>query len=175
VTVKELVPVGSTARLTHWITIPADHAYVYIANGQVLPFKSYNTVDLRNPYCRIGFADPSPSQRKIEPDSFRITKITEWEDYRGQLGYPQWARLNKSDVSVGGGFNIGAADYNDAGPPMIMYATIFGLKSDRQPQIREMVCGHWNEQNIIEPLTLVELRKALGDLVTIDILGPGKT
>lgn len=175
VSIKELVPVGSTVRLTEPIEIPANRAYVYIANGKVMPFKNYNTVDVRKPYCRFGFPRPDARARRIQPDTFRITKIVEWEDYHGKLGNPQWARLDLADVNIQGGFRSGVLDFNDSGPPIIMYATIITLHSDRQPGASELVCGHWDEQGIVEPLTLTEMKTALGNLIVVNIVGSNKT
>lgn len=175
VSIKELVPVGSTARLTEAIEVPADRAYVYIANGKVMPFKNYNTVDVRKPYCRFGFAKPDARARQIQPDFFRITKIVEWEDYHGKIGNPQWARLDQADVHIHGGFQFGVLDFNDGGPSIIMYATIMTLHSDRQPQVKELVCGHWDEQGIVEPLTLTEMKTALGNLIVVNVVGSDKT
>jgi hypothetical protein len=175
VSIKELVPVGSIARLTEAIEIPPNRAYVYIAGGKVAPYKNYNTVNIRKPYCRIGYANPAANARQIQPDSFKITKIVEWEDYHGSIGNPQWARLDTADVSVGGGISTGFLDFNDGGPPTIMYATILSLHSEWQPRIQEMVCGHWDDQGIVEPLTLAELRIALGNLIVIDIAGTDRT
>ena len=175
VSIKELVPVGSTVRLTEAIEVPANRAYVYIANGKVMPYKNYNTVDVRKPYCRFGFAKPDPSARQIQPDTFRITKIVEWEDYHGKLGNPQWARLDLADVNIRGGFQFGVLDFNDGGPSIIMYATIMTLHSDRQPGVTELVCGHWDEQGIVEPLKLSEMKTALGSLIEVDVVGSNKT
>jgi hypothetical protein len=175
VSIKELVPVGSTIRLTQTIEVPANRAYVYIANGKVMPFKNYNTVDVRKPYCRFGFPKPDARVRQIQPDTFRITKIVEWEDYHGKLGNPQWARLDLADVNIRGGFQFGVLDFNDGGPPTIMYATILSLHSERQPGIQEMVCGHWDDQGIVEPLTLDQLKTALGNLIVVDVVGSNKT
>ena len=175
VSVKELVPVGSTLRLTQTIEVPANHAYVYIAYGKVMPFKTYNTVEPRKPYCRIGFAKPEAKARPIQPDTFRITKIVEWEDYHGKLGNPQWARLDLADVHIHGGFQFDGLNFDDGGPPIIMYATILSLHSERQPGIHEMVCGHWDDQGIVEPLTLSQLKTALGNLIVVDVVGSNKT
>ena len=175
VSIKELVPVGSTLHLTKTIQVPANRAYVYIANGKVMPYKNYNTVDVRKPYCRFGFAKPDPSVRQIRPDTFRITKIVEWEDYHGKLGNPQWARVDLADVNIQGGFNYGFLDFNDGGPSIIMYATIITLHSDSQPAVNELVCGHWDEQGIVEPLKLSEMKTALGNLIVVDVVGSNKT
>ena len=175
VSIKELVPVGSSLRLTQPIEIPANRAYVYIANGKVLPFQNYNTVDIREPYCQIGFPRPDAEARQIQPDNFQITKVVEWEDYHGSIGNSQWARLDLARVSIHGGITFGAAGLSDGGPPTIMYATIMTLHSDRQPGVNELVCGHWDDQGIVEPLTLTELKTALGSLIVVNVVGSSKT
>jgi len=169
VSVKELLPAGSTARLTQAIEVPAGRSYVYIAAGKVVPFKSFNSVNIYKPYCEFHLTGKSDAARQVAVDAFRITRIVEWEDYVSGLDRFRLARIDTADVRIGGGVYIGSVDYNDAGLSTIMYATIISLRSDKQPSVKQMVCGHWDQQGLVEPLTLAELRTALGDLILLDV------
>jgi hypothetical protein len=167
-TIKQLLPVGSKLRLTQALVIPPDHAYVYIAYGEVVPFKPFNTVNIYYPYCMFRLDKVSSQARRVEPDTFTVTKIVEFEDYSGQREGGQYASNAKAsyrgDVRISGSVGI-----NDgAGPSMIMYATIMSLYSERQPQVKELVCGHWEDQGTVEPLTLEEMKQALGDLIVVE-------
>lgn len=169
VTVKELLPIGSILHLTQAIDIPADRSFIYIAHGKVAPLKNYNTVNIYQPYCTFHLHDESSQARQIIPDQFEVTKIVEWERNFGRLDNKKKAyatnragRLRKT--STGG----------DGGPSIVMYATILSLRSTKQPEVKEIVCGHWNDPAEVEPLTLQEMKSALGELIIIDSEGNKK-
>ncbi|MCK5724817.1 MAG: hypothetical protein KAI84_19940 [Gammaproteobacteria bacterium] len=161
VTIKELLPVGSTLRLTHMLNIPAESSFIYIAQGKVPPMKNYNTVDIYEPYCTFQLYDESSQARQIKPDQFEVTRIVEWERNFGSINYKDNAHANNR----GSGF---IKTSGDGGPSIVMYATIISLRSAMQPEVKEMVCGHWNDPHESEPLTFEEMKSALGDLIMID-------
>ena len=164
-TIKELLPVGSTLHLTKVLDIPADRSYIYIANGKIAPLKNYNTVNIYEPYCMFGFDKESPQARQIMPDQFEVTKVVEWDRYYGGLDYKKMPPANNRRV----GFFKAVYFVNDnAAPGIVMYATIISLHSDKQSNVREIVCGHWDDQHVVEPLTLNEMITALGDLIIIN-------
>lgn len=167
-TIKQLLPVGSTLRLTQALVIPPDHSYVYIAYGEVVPLRPINSVDIYYPYCMFRLDKVSSQARKVEPDTFTVTKIVEFEDYYGQRDGIQYTgdhRVSyRGDVRISG--SVGIDD--GAGPSLIMYATIMSLHSERQPEVKELVCGHWDDQGTVEPLTLEEMKQALGDVIVIE-------
>jgi len=168
VTIKELVPVGSTLRLTEPLEIPPNYSFVYIAFGRIAPHKHINSVDIYEPYCEFHLRKKSDQARRVEADTFKITKIVEWEGY---VDAPSAIKVASADtIAASGGINIriGAGDYNDVGPSLIMYATILTLQSDKQPEVKEMVCGHWYDQGKVEPLTLEQFKTAIGKMFVID-------
>jgi len=57
---------------------------------------------------------------------------------------------------------------DDAAPGIVMYATIISLFSEKQAGVKKIVCGHWDEPHLVEPLTLKELITALGDLIIVN-------
>ena len=167
-TVKELLPVGSHLRLTQAIEIPADRSTVYIAGGRVMPFKNYNTVDVYKPYCEFGPDGESSQPRRVLPDRFEITRIVEWEKYLGSLETVRVASAAEDKKRRPDVFGVGTLFEDDGGPSIVMYATILSLRSDNQPEIKKMVCGHWEELGKVEPLTLEQLKSALGGLIVVE-------
>lgn len=165
VTIKELLPVGSTLRLTQTLTIPKDRSSIYIAFGKVAPLKNFNTVDIYEPYCMFRLHDEVPDARQVLADQFKITKIVEWEGYYSRLDYRNvTSRHNRES-----GFRkVATMNASDGGPSIMMHATVIGLHSNKQPEVKEIVCGHWDEQSLVEPLTLEQMKTALGDLFAIE-------
>lgn len=163
--IKELMPVRSTLNLTQVIEIPAERSYVYIQSGKVMPLRNFNTVNIYYPYCTLHLQNPTTRNHTIMPDQFKVMKIVEWEDYPG-ASY----RGRFMHASGKGGFNaLRGSSRDDGGVPTVMYATIMSLSSARQPEVKSLVCGHWDAQNLVEPLSLKELKQALGDLIKIEM------
>ena len=166
VSVKELIPVGSTLRLTRAIEMPADRSFIYIAHGKVAPLNNYKTVNIYEPYCTLHMYKETPYARQISPDQFEITGILELERIFGRLDYKNNMHANNRatgfiKVNSGGGGD-------DAGSSIQFYATILSIRSANQPDVKELECGHWDEPADLEPLTLKEMKSALGELITID-------
>ena len=167
--VKALLPVGSTLRLTQVLEIPEDRTFIYIANGKVAPLKNFNTVNIYEPHCMFHLDKAESYQRQVLPDEFEITSIVEWETeiFARQNSIKAVSAFNRRDGLI----KTGGASENDGGSNIVMYATILSLRSDKQPEVKEMVCGHWNDPSELEPLTLEEMKSALGDLILINKVG----
>lgn len=159
-TAKTSIPIGSVLQLTKTIEIPADREFMYIANGEVKKLKNYNTVNIYYPYCTIHLESDSPQARQITPDQFKVTKIVEMERDYGSLFRKKYQLVNHN------GF-IKTSMGSSPGPSIVMYATIIHLKSTKQPEVTKLVCGHWNDSWEIAPLTLKEIKTALGSLIVI--------
>lgn len=160
--IKDRLPVGSTLQLTQTIIMPADRSFMYIANGEVKKLKNYNTVDSYQPYCTIHLHKVSSEAREIKPDDFQVTKIVEWERDFGRI-FNNKNKLAKRDH---GGF-IKTSMNDNAAPSTVMYATIMSLRSTKQPEIEELVCGYWDDHWKDKFLTLKEMKSALGGLIII--------
>lgn len=165
VTIKELLPVGSILRLTQTLVIPADRSFIYIAHGKVAPLKNYNTVNIYEPYCMFRLQKEAPMVRKVLADKFEVTKVVEWNRYYGSLDNNNLVRNNNRAGKL---LKVGTSINFDSGIDIVMYATILRLHSDQQSEVKELVCGHWDEYSIVEPLTLEEMQSALGDLIIIE-------
>ena len=164
--IKQLVPVGSRLVLNQPIEIEQDRRSAYIFRGKVVP---YENVNVYYPHCQIFMHKVSAKARRIAPDSFVLTNVNEWEDYTS-IEPIHFARLDVADLSITGGVSGGVAvgvGVGGGGPSLIKYATILSLRSDKQPDIKEMVCLHWGDRGSIDFLTLEELKLALGNIFTI--------
>ena len=160
--IKDTIPAGSMLQLTQTIVIPANRSYMYIANGEVKKIKNYNTVDIYQPYCTIHLHKEHSQARKINPDYFNVIKIEEWERDFGSI----FNNNNRFVKHVRTSF-IETIMRNEQGPSIVMHATILTLYSSKQPNVKELVCGHWNDPHEIEPLTLKEMKTALGKLIIV--------
>jgi hypothetical protein len=173
VSVRALVPVGSKLTLKQPLEIPEERSSIWIYRGKV---EIYKNVDVYYPHCQFRMQKVSKSRRVVQPDSFVITKINEWEDYT-YSDHIRVAGLDVVDARISGSVGIGVgggavavgAGVGDGGPSLIKYATILSLKSGKQPQVKEMVCLHWGDRGMIEALTLEETRGALGSLFSIEV------
>ncbi|KPK09819.1 MAG: hypothetical protein AMJ68_11010, partial [Acidithiobacillales bacterium SG8_45] len=102
---------------------------------------------------------------------FELTKVNEWEDYTSSRTI-RVASLDVANLSASGGFSGGLSvgvGVGSGGPSLIKYATILSLRSEKQPEVKEMVCLHWGDRGQIDFLTLEELKSALGNIFTIQI------
>lgn len=166
VTIKERLPVGSILNLTltQPLDIPINRSFIYIANGKVALLKNFNTVDVYEPYCMFRLHKEVTQAHLVLPDQFEVTKIIEWEGYYSINDYRKFAH---KIIRSGGLIKAGFVNDNESGSNIIRYATILSLYSNKQPDVKELVCGHWDEQSLVEPLTLEEMKTALGSLITI--------
>lgn len=168
VTIKERLAVGSILKLNRAIEIPQDRSFIYIANGKVAPIKNFNTVDIYSPYCMFYLKDEVSQVHTINPDRFKVTKITEWEGYYSSGDLLKYAYASNQYTGLVKTGLVKAGLERENNMDIIMYATILRLHSSMQPEVKEIVCGHWEEKSLVEPLTLDELKSALGDLITIE-------
>lgn len=160
--VKDSLPVGSTLQLTQTILIPADRSFMYIADGEVKKLKNYNTVDRYQPYCTIHLYKQSSQAREIKPGDFEVTKVVEWERDFGIIFRNENKFVKQSDF-----IKTNFYDNNDLTPSIVMYATIMSLRSTKQPEVEELVCGRWDDPWKDEFLTLKDMKSALGRLMVI--------
>ncbi|MDH5185152.1 MAG: hypothetical protein OEX12_14820 [Gammaproteobacteria bacterium] len=167
-TIKELLPLGSTLHLTADLEIPAGRGYVYIAHGQVVTFKSYNTVDIYKPHCMFRLHQVAPQGHTVRAGRFKVIKIVEVDEYYGRSNTIKLASTELSELHIGGSIGAGLGIIEDAAPSASMYATVISLQASEQPEVKDLVCGHWDTKGVVEPLTLAEMQEALGLLLIVE-------
>ena len=144
------IPLGSILVLHQSLTIPPNQARVIIQNGRLI---SRRDRDQYYPYCEFEIRTLSESEQVILPDRFRIHKLWKHMDTsRQQVMY----------ASVG----LMLADNND---PLVAYNTIMFLSSDKQPDVYRMSCMYWTDDPLDQHLSVNQINKTLGDILSIEI------
>ncbi len=156
-----VVPVGARLILNRAITVPANDAGVYIQNGEVA--RSFWGVKSHYPYCALDMRKRLEMPQTVRPDEFTITRVSQETVYSVRADFTRLARLpfvHVADVDQGDG-----ASYQ-------IYATIMTLRSERQPDVLRLTCAQWQYPPLQQHVTINEMRKALGSLLTLRL--PGK-
>ncbi len=144
------VPAGSTVSLARVIDIPAGRANVFIQGGKV---QSYHATDLYSPYCELVLRGDLNRARTVQPDTFEI--------------YRSVQEVNP----IYGAQTSGVADVLGSGESRQMYQTTMYLQSKRQPQVYQLVCGHWVYASSDDYLTVAQIRSVLGKLFMLNLAG----
>ena len=142
------LPVGSTLELHQPLAIQPHRARTFIQYGKITDEKS---IDKYYPYCEFEINTLNEEVQLIQPDTFEIY------------------RVNDSDHEANRYFLYASLSivYSDDGPLILGFATEFYLQSDRQPQVRKLICLHWDDPVQGKYLQLTDIRKALGNIISI--------
>ena len=147
------LPVGSTLVLLEDVSIPANSASIYLQGGRILPFGG---VDLYHPHCKFELRTLRPAPQRVDADTFVIVKVRRESDY---------ARDTRVQWLAGGGVM-----FMSDGPSPQMYATLIFLRSEAQPDVFRLTCGHWEDPVDAEHLTIGQICQALGDVFTLKLI-----
>jgi len=159
------IPVNSSISLQQSLTIRPRHTQVFLQDGTAIYSRGWVSLlsgyDQYYPFCYFEVADISDSEQTISGDTFIITRV-----YRDETDIVQ-ARPTRltSQIMVGddavGGFR------------MIVKTTVMRLSSDKQPEVKMLVCGGgFGHEPFVELPTVDEIRHTLGDIARLD-LAPG--
>lgn len=159
-----VVPAGSTLTLHRELTIPAEQVGIFLQHGEVKPATQINWY---RPHCKFELRDLADSARRVQPDTFVITRATQEILHSVRAPVRVAAR-----IGVGIGITIGGVD--DGSPSHQTYATRMDLKSERQPQVFRLTCGHWEEPARATHLSIREMRSTLGQVFTLTIPALGR-
>lgn len=156
-----LVPVGSTLKLTRELTIPANQVAVYLQGGEVVPSERINQY---YPHCKFELLRRLDTPQAVQPDNFEIIKAVQEIGHTVTLDGLQLAR-----VSVGIGVHIGMKGGD--GSSLQAYSTRLALRSTRQPNVFRLSCGQEALPHEGEHVSISEMRKALGGVITLELAG----
>lgn len=144
-------PADTRLVLNRTLEIPPDSATVRLQFGRTV---ARNGVQEVEPHCILELDTVSDRAQRVEPDSFRVTRVSRSE--RSFSGMPV--------VGAIGGFPGRNA------PSHIYYSTEFRLHSDRQAGVRRLTCQS-NQQSagigIMRHLTPTEIRQTLGAIFSL--------
>jgi hypothetical protein len=142
------VPAGSKLTLHSEIAIPANQAGVFLQGGQILPFSQVNPY---HPHCKFELRRPRASPQPVAPDEFTITRTVQEITHSVRADYRHLARRD------------------DGGSSVRTYATRMDLRSEKQPDVFRLTCGQWEYPPFERHVTINEIRKALGNLISLKL------
>jgi len=149
------IPAGSKLVLNEELTIPPNNGRVYIQNGNVITPKEKNQY---YPHCWfLSWKVPDTAQQ-IKPDTFYIVATRKSENV---VRADTPLRL-ASALAVSG--LLGNASITS-----IEFTTEMWLQSEKQPDIRRLICSHWENPEDGRHLTVAEMQKTLGNIAEIQI------
>lgn len=152
-----LVPAGSRVILSRELTIPAHQLSVYIQDGQVTTFSRINAYQ---PHCKFELHALSDSPRTVQKDEFIVVRSVQEIQHTVKAGL-LYARAPLARRTAGG--------TDDGGPSVQAWATRLDLRSERQPQVSRLSCGHWDYPPAAQHLSIAEMRRALGEVFALRI------
>jgi len=149
------IPVGSSIEVTQALTIPANTARVYIQYGKPV---DYQSVDQYEVHCWVFSWKVLEENQTVKPGNFIVTRVQEFEEFVYRDNKIQLASITKTRFQDIHG-----------GATAIEYKTVLTIHSDMQPNIRRLVCNHWEDPIDARHLSLAQIRTALGEIITIKL------
>ncbi len=149
------IPEGSHLILKQTLTIPADTGRVTIQYDKVI---TNNNKNLYYPHCWFLSWKLSTSPTLITKDDFVITSSEKNENF---VSTQQTFSLASAD--------IGSLSGMTSETMLLEYSTILTIHSEKQPDIRQLICSHWDEAPRGQHLTLSQINKALGKIAQLKL------
>ncbi len=140
-------PAGSRLVLKQTLTIPAENVGVFIQSGRAVGNRE---VDQYLPHCRLEVRDRRETAQTVNPDEFRVERV-------------------RRDVQVVSNTRTGPLVRVGHGPSFFIYRSLLDLRSARQPQVRTLVCQHWGHPALDDHLSIRDMRRALGEVMSIEL------
>ena len=143
------VTTENTLELKKRLVIPADNARVSIQYGKVV---SQSQIDNYYPHCWFVSWKREKRAQVIEADTFKITAVREtYESVKLKTG----------------GYRFSSLAIADAGLTAIDYFTEIDIYSAKQPNIKRLICSHWEDPADAAHLNLKQIQNALGSIAII--------
>lgn len=151
------VPIqGGTFELHREVTIRGGRTRAYLQDGAVV-----SGVDEFRPHCQLDVNTLLDVPRTIHPDKFTITRISLRTDEIVQATAVRLAALGL-EHAVFGPF--------DSGLPRRMHVYLFYLQSERQADVRVLICGGaFDDPGDAEWPSLGEIARSLGEYGTLSL------
>ena len=147
-----VIPIGSILSLNKKLHIPPGKTGVYIQAGQVMARTALNEY---LPNCRFEVNTLNNTEfTVVNEDEFEVYKVM-YESELVSSNTVMYASLDKTAYGVSAMADI--------------RTTEFYIKSEKQPDVLRLRCGHWEDPTDAFHLTYDQVKQALGDLVTIKL------
>lgn len=149
------VPVGSLLVLNQDVTIAGDQVAVYVQNGKLM---LYADVNKYYPNCKFEVYKISEQPRTVQMDIFEIIKVE--DDIESSS-----LRKSRHLAALDNAMLLGSIDRSF----VFNYATLMYLNSEEQKDVYRLTCQHWEDIMRDRHLSITQMRKAMGDIFTLEI------
>lgn len=153
-----VVPAGSHVTVNQALTVAPEQAGVFIQNGEA---RRNGDVRFYDPYCRLELITLSNAARTVAPDDMVVRRSAQ-HTLRGTSAMAGGTQYASASILL-------AADNNDrdSGPTIQTFATRMELRSEKQPDVFRLTCAKLGYRGEDHHVTITEMRRTLGDLVTL--------
>lgn len=148
---------AGTFELRKAITVGGGRTRAYLQDGE--PVAGVNEF---RPHCQLQVNTLEDAPRTVHPDTFTITRVSTRTDQVVQSVPLRLAALNA--------FRRVRFGHDDGGETRRMHVYLFYLHSDRQPDVRALICGGaFDTPGLAERPSLQEIAAALGAYGTLTL------
>ena len=140
------IPTGTVLELHRDLIVPPGQAGVNIQGTTIGDRYRYDAV------CRLELLTVDDSPRPVRTDHFTVERVgREWEIFSSRASGLRYVALFERD-----------------GPHLLLFTTFLYLRSERQPDVFRLACGHLqNSDQNPRHLTVAEIRATLAPVMTL--------
>jgi|APTNR8051073442_1049403.scaffolds.fasta_scaffold11746_2 hypothetical protein len=140
------IPTGTVLELHRDLIVPPGQAGVNIQGTAIGDRYRYDAV------CRLEVLTVDDAPRPVRTDHFTVERVgREWEIFSNRASGLRYVALFERD-----------------GPHLLLFTTFLYLRSERQPDVFRLACGHLqNSDQNPRHLTVAEIRATLAPVMTL--------
>ena len=140
------IPTGTVLELHRDRIVPPGQAGVNMQGTTIGDRYRYDAV------CRLELLTVDDSPRPVRADHFTVERVgREWEIFSSRASGLRYVALFERD-----------------GPHLLLFTTFLYLRSERQPDVFRLACGHLqNSDQNPRHLTVAEIRATLAPVMTL--------
>ncbi len=140
------IPTGTVLELHRDLIVPPGQAGVNIQGTTIGDRYRYDAV------CRLELLTVDDAPRPVRTDHFTVERVgREWEIFSSRASGLRYVALFERD-----------------GPHLLLFTTFLYLRSERQPDVFRLACGHLqNSDQNPRHLTVAEIRATLAPIMTL--------
>lgn len=142
------IHVNDRIELNQNLTIQPNDARISIQYGKVVSHEHFESY---YPHCWFVSWLRKEESQQINKDIFTITKVRQ---------------ITSVVKFTTGGYPFSVLS-SSAGISAMEYSTEMDIHSAKQPDVKKLICSHWEDPFDASHLTLQSIQKTLGDIATI--------
>lgn len=154
-------PKGSTVILHENLEIAPQTARVFLQRGQIY---RYGGINRYYPWCYFQINTVEDATQELGADTFDVYRVVSRTE---EVVENQPIRFAGLSSKTAGGIMLA---YGGGGPPTVTQTVQLWLRSEKQADIRKMVCGgaEDNPATVVPP-SILEIKGALGATATLKL------